>query len=135
MSEEDLRELFGAVGPLVSASLVRDYDGGRGTQRAEVIFTEIHHALEAIKRYNNVPLDDMPLRITLATGSSAALQSGGGGAPPAQERNEGGRDYPAGRRGGRGGRGNGGNVYSDRRRGARRSPPQQQHGGGGQHRN
>jgi RNA recognition motif. (a.k.a. RRM, RBD, or RNP domain) len=75
VSEEDIKELFGAVGPLVSSKLIPSPEG-RSARRAEVIFVQMAHALEAIKRYNGVPLDDMPLKITLATERAAAtLQS------------------------------------------------------------
>lgn len=79
VSEEDIKELFGAVGPLVSSKLMKNADG-RSARRAEVIFVQMAHALEAIKRYNGVPLDDMPLKITLATERAAAtLQTRGPG--------------------------------------------------------
>lgn len=71
VSSEDIKELFGAVGPLVSSQLLKNADG-RSARRAEVIFVHMAHALEAIKRYNDVPLDDMPLKITLATERSTA---------------------------------------------------------------
>lgn len=76
VSSEDITELFGAVGPLVSSQLLKNADGS-SARRAEVIFVQMAHALEAIKRYNDVPLDDMPLKITLATErSSATLHRG-----------------------------------------------------------
>lgn len=71
VSSEDIKELFGAVGPLVSSQLLKNADGS-SARRAEVIFVHMAHALEAIKRYNDVPLDDMPLKITLATERSSA---------------------------------------------------------------
>lgn len=70
VSEEDIRELFGAVGPLVSTTLYRN-DDGDSLCRANVIFEKMPDALESIKRYNNVPLDNMPLRISLATEKSS----------------------------------------------------------------
>lgn len=72
VSEEDVTELFSAVGPLVSARLFRDADG-RSACRADVVFVEMSDALEAIKRYNGVPLDNMPLKITLASERSRVL--------------------------------------------------------------
>lgn len=74
VTEEDIKELFAAVGPLVSANLVVGGDGG-SAKRADVVFAQMAHAVEAISRYNGVPLDHMPLRITLATERSAAAVS------------------------------------------------------------
>jgi THO complex subunit 4 len=71
VTEEDIKELFADVGPLVSAKLLLDRDG-RSAGRAEVVFQRMPDALEAIKRYNTIPLDEMPLRITLATDRSSA---------------------------------------------------------------
>lgn len=73
VSDEDVMELFSAVGPLISARLLRDADG-RSVGRADVVFAEMSDALEAIKRYNGVPLDSMPLKITLASERSRALE-------------------------------------------------------------
>jgi hypothetical protein len=59
-------------------------------------------ALEAIKRYNGIPLDEMALRITLATDRSTVVEP----SPSVQTARRGGR-YPNSQRGEsrRGGRG------------------------------
>jgi hypothetical protein len=86
VSEEDIKELFGAVGPLVSSKLLTNGEA-RSARRAEVIFVQMAHALEAIKRYNGVPLDDRPLKITLATErSSVALLTRDDDAQPRGEK-------------------------------------------------
>lgn len=64
----DVSELFGAVGPLRRALVVYDKNG-RSTGIAEVVFENSDAALEAIKKYNGVPLDNRPLQISLATGA------------------------------------------------------------------
>jgi THO complex subunit 4 len=103
VSQEDIKELFGDVGPLVNAKLHKD-SSGRSLGRAEVVFVRMADALEAIKRYNGIPLDEMPLRITLATDrSTSAVESvpptpSGGAAPPQRYA----RDQRDARRGSRG---------------------------------
>lgn len=67
----DVSELFGAVGPLKRALVVYDKNG-RSTGIAEVIFENSNDALEAIKKYNGVPLDNRPLQISLATAERGA---------------------------------------------------------------
>jgi THO complex subunit 4 len=101
VSEDDIKELFGDVGPLVSAKLQLDNDG-RSSGRAEVVFARMADALEAIKRYNGIPLDEMALRITLATDRSTVVEP----SPSVQTARRGGR-YPNSQRGEsrRGGRG------------------------------
>lgn len=69
VTQTDIAELFETVGPLKSAKLLMHADG-RSAGSAEVIFEKIGHAVEAIKKYNNVPLDNRPLQITLATDSA-----------------------------------------------------------------
>ncbi|PXF48226.1 THO complex subunit 4 [Gracilariopsis chorda] len=66
VTQSDIAELFETVGPLKSAVLPR-YPSGTSTCEAEVIFENMPDALEAIKRYNLVPLDNQPLQITLVT--------------------------------------------------------------------
>lgn len=70
VSNSDIYELFSTVGTLVRALIIYDKDCNH-TGTAEVTFQTIDRALEAIKRYNGVPLDQRPLQITLATPSSA----------------------------------------------------------------
>lgn len=68
VTEADIAELFETVGPLRSARL-RSLPDGRSACDAEVIFDDMQDALDAIKKYNMVPLDNQPLHITLATDS------------------------------------------------------------------
>jgi len=51
---------------------------GRSTGQAEVVFANSSSALDAIQKYNGVPLDNRPLKISLATSHVAE-----GGAEPA----------------------------------------------------
>lgn len=70
VTETDIKELFETVGPLRRATL-KTYASGESLCEAEVVFEVMSDALEAIKRYNLVPLDNQPLHITLATDSVA----------------------------------------------------------------
>lgn len=79
VTQTDIKELFETVGPLKTATL-KTYASGESACAAEVVFEAMGDALEAIKRYNLVPLDNQPLHITLATDSVT------GGAEPVQNR-------------------------------------------------
>lgn len=70
VTQADVTELFETVGPLRQATLFKKHDGTSAGE-AEVIFENMRDALEAIKRYNLVPLDNQPLQITLVTNHSA----------------------------------------------------------------
>ncbi|OMH85201.1 THO complex subunit 4A [Zancudomyces culisetae] len=64
VTEKDLKDLFGQIGPLVSATLNHDANGkskGNGT----VVFSNPYHAAFAIQKYNGVTLDGRPMRIEL----------------------------------------------------------------------
>ncbi len=76
VTQSDISELFETVGPLKSARLIVLPDS-RSSGSAEVVFEAMEDALEAIKRYNNVPLDNRPLRITLSTESAPIRIRGG----------------------------------------------------------
>jgi hypothetical protein len=69
VNNSDIHELFSNIGPLYEAFVVYD-DAGRHTGSAEVTFTTMDDALTAIKQYNNVPLDNRPLRISLSENSA-----------------------------------------------------------------
>jgi RNA recognition motif. (a.k.a. RRM, RBD, or RNP domain) len=72
VTTDDLRELFENVGPLTSVVL---YDrAGNQLEFAEVTFVELVDACYALEKYNGVPLDDRPLRISLSQNSTPALQ-------------------------------------------------------------
>lgn len=67
VTQVDITELFETVGPLKRAVLRKKGPNVRGGD-AEVVFENMEDALDAIRRYNNVPLDNQPLHITLVTG-------------------------------------------------------------------
>lgn len=77
VTQTDIAELFETVGPLKNATLSR-YPNGSSSCEAEVIFENMPDALEAIKRYNLVPLDNQPLQITLVTTRTGKGRRGGG---------------------------------------------------------
>eukprot|EP00168_Porphyra_purpurea_P015823 TRINITY_DN495_c0_g1_i2.p2 TRINITY_DN495_c0_g1~~TRINITY_DN495_c0_g1_i2.p2 ORF type:complete len:208 (-),score=77.95 TRINITY_DN495_c0_g1_i2:361-903(-) len=73
----DINDLFSGVGKLQRALVIYDVRGN-STGTAEVVFARREDALESIKRYNGVPLDNKPLRISLATSDSPTSRGGGG---------------------------------------------------------
>ncbi|CAH1795564.1 unnamed protein product [Owenia fusiformis] len=58
VTQEDIMELFGALGPLKFAKLIK-----RGT--ANVVFVRREDALTAVKKYHNRELDGKPMQVTL----------------------------------------------------------------------
>lgn len=75
VTETDIAELFETVGPIKKAHL-KTFANGHSASEAEVVFERMADALEAISRYNQVPLDNHPLHITLATDSIASPPEG-----------------------------------------------------------
>ncbi|XP_022089358.1 polymerase delta-interacting protein 3-like isoform X2 [Acanthaster planci] len=69
VSEADIKELYGDVGPLKKARLVR-------SGLAEVVYIKREHALEAIARYHNRELDGLPMQCKLDT--STVPEAAGG---------------------------------------------------------
>jgi len=72
---EDLKDLFEAVGDIKRANVNFD-KSGRSLGTATVVFSRRGDALAALKKYNNVPLDESPMKITLV---GSALGGSGGG--------------------------------------------------------
>ncbi|KAK6140306.1 hypothetical protein DH2020_025943 [Rehmannia glutinosa] len=64
VTDDDIEELFSGVGHLKSCSIHYDRSG-RSEGTAEVVFSRRRDAESAIKRYNNVQLDGMPMRIEI----------------------------------------------------------------------
>ncbi|GER28618.1 RNA-binding (RRM/RBD/RNP motifs) family protein [Striga asiatica] len=64
VTDEDIEELFSGIGELKSCSIHYDRSG-RSEGTAVVVFCRRRDAETAIKRYNNVQLDGMPMRIEL----------------------------------------------------------------------
>lgn len=88
VNNNDIYELFCSIGPIVRALVVYDRDGNH-SGRGEVTYECMDHAIEAIKRYNGVPLDNRPLEISLSDDSSIPM----GRAPGTNRRNTAGHDY------------------------------------------
>jgi len=68
VSTKDINDLFSGIGPLEKATVNFD-SKHRSTGTATVIFKNRTDAVEAIKRYNDVPLDNKPLKLSLSTKS------------------------------------------------------------------
>ena len=76
VTNQDIKELFGEVGPLLKHSL--NFDArGRSKGSAEVVFRRAQDAQAAVRKYNGVKLDGKPMRIEEVGGGPALLPSGG----------------------------------------------------------
>lgn len=75
VSDEDIQELFGAVGDsLKSAKIIYD-NSGRSEETAEVVYMRKPDALAAIKKYQNISLDGKPMHIELvASGAGRVVE-------------------------------------------------------------
>lgn len=110
VNNRDIHDLFSNIGPLDRALVVYN-DAGHHTGSAEVTFTNMEDALEAIKRYHNVPLDNRPLKISLSQDIAPSGHHGprGGFTSTSRERrwnNNKNRGADGSRGSGRGGRDN-----------------------------
>lgn len=71
VSDDDILELFERVGPVKKALI--NYDrAGRSLGTATVVFEASEHAMQAIRKYNNVQLDGKAMRIELVTSDTRA---------------------------------------------------------------
>jgi THO complex subunit 4 len=75
---EDLKDLFEELGDVKRATVNFD-KSGRSLGTATVVFSRRGDAVAAVKKYNGVPLDDSPMKITLvgsALGGSGGVAQG-----------------------------------------------------------
>jgi len=84
VSDDDIKDLFEPLGD-IKKSFVQYDKSGRSLGSATVVFARRGSALEAIKKYNNVPLDGQAMKITLVAAAGGA-GGGGGGARVARAR-------------------------------------------------
>ncbi|KAJ3109478.1 hypothetical protein HDU96_007194 [Phlyctochytrium bullatum] len=92
VTEKELRELFGLIGPV--KSVIMNFDSqGRSKGSATAIFKKAEDAMKAVQEYHNRDLDRRPMRLELvmsadvaslnsaapAAGASANVQRTGGG--------------------------------------------------------
>lgn len=76
VTNQDIKELFGELGPLLKHSL--NFDArGRSKGTAEVVFRRAQDAQAAVRKYNGVKLDGKPMRIEEIGGGPTTLPSGG----------------------------------------------------------
>jgi THO complex subunit 4 len=73
-----LKDLFEPFGD-IKKSFVNYDKSGRSNGTATVIFARRASALEAIKKYNNVPLDGQAMKISLVATTGGGGGGGGGG--------------------------------------------------------
>ncbi|GJD12051.1 THO complex subunit 4 [Galdieria sulphuraria] len=66
VTNKDINDLFSEVGKMRQAFVKFDRNG-RSTGIAQVVFYDRASALEAIKRYNGVPLDGKPMKLSLVS--------------------------------------------------------------------
>lgn len=71
VSDDDIKDLFEPLGDIKKAFIQYD-KSGRSNGSATVIYARKASALEAIKKYNNVPLDNSPMKISLVATTGGA---------------------------------------------------------------
>jgi len=113
-TEAKLNELFSAIGPVTSVSLIADNATGRSKGFAFVEMSDDAKALEAINQLNEKEVDGRTIKVAEARPKTEGGGGGGGGYRP---RREGGGGF-GGDRGDRGDRGErgGGRDFSGGRR-------------------
>jgi len=74
VAEEDLKDLFESIGTIKRATIRYDRSG-RSIGTGEVVFAKKSDADAAIKKYDGVPLDGKPMKISLV-GSNLAPRGG-----------------------------------------------------------
>ncbi|KXS18160.1 RNA-binding domain-containing protein [Gonapodya prolifera JEL478] len=66
VNESDLREIFDQISPVKSVALQFDKHG-RSVGIAEITFHNAESGARAVQKFNNVPLDHKPMKITVKT--------------------------------------------------------------------
>lgn len=111
-TEDELRSLFGQVGTVVSATIIKDRDTGRSKGFAFVEMSSQEEAQEAIRKFHGMSVNTRELTVNIARPKEDRPRGGGfgGGGGGGGDRGGfgGGRGGGGGGRGGRDRRGGGG---------------------------
>lgn len=78
-SSDRLRELFAAIGPVESATVVTDRDTGRSRGFGFVQMERPEDAQEAVNRLNGKDLDGRQIKVEIAKAADRGGGGGGGG--------------------------------------------------------
>lgn len=77
VTDNDIEQLFGKFGKLTRAS-VHYNSQGKSLGSAEVIYIDVRDAARAMKQYNDVPLDERPMKICLVGADNQPLPANAG---------------------------------------------------------
>merc|ERR1719320_2234745 len=77
VTDNDIEQLFGKFGKLTRAS-VHYNSQGKSLGSAEVIYIDVRDAARAMKQYNDVPLDERPMQISLVGTDNQPLPANAG---------------------------------------------------------
>jgi RNA recognition motif-containing protein len=109
-TEQDLQELFGQAGTVVSATIIKDRETKRSKGFGFVEMSSQSEAENAIKMFNGYSLSNRELTVNIARPREDRSSGGSGGYG----------GYRGGSGGSRGGRSSGGSSYNRDRRGGDR---------------
>lgn len=75
MNQEEIKALFSTIGTVTSCKLVRDKTNGSSLGYAFVNYTDASHAAQAVKSFNQMPLQDKRIKVSYARPSSNDIKN------------------------------------------------------------
>ncbi len=75
MSEEEVRNLFGQIGSILSCKLIKDKNTSLSLGYAFVNYTETEDAEKAIQQLNGLPLHNKTIKVSYARPSSTSIKN------------------------------------------------------------